>query len=66
MDSVSVGVQLKNIVYMRTREVMLVIRSWKKILFVKGQTLNTLGFVDRAVSGITNVTVVLETGKENN
>lgn len=35
MDSVSVGVQLKNIVYMRTREVMLVIRSWKKNSFCK-------------------------------
>lgn len=43
--------------------------SWwsgvEKNLFVRGQT-NTLGFVDCAVSGITNATVVLETGKENN
>lgn len=61
MDSVSVGVRFKNIIYL-----MLVIRSWKNCLLVRGQTLNTLGFVDSPVSGITNVTVVLETGKENN
>lgn len=67
MDSVSVGIIFKNIIYLRAGKMVSVSRSWKIFLslFVKGQTLNTLGFVNHVISGVTYAIIVLETGKAN-